>query len=164
MLKQKIIRIASDPDIATDQINEAIANLDGEAYFLLPIYPDTILIEYDSEGEVSDSYKIKLLRIASDPDIATEQINDAIKALGDEDGVEVEDIKGIYPDTVMIEYGTGNPNYHVKVVRIAADPKMATDQINEAIADIYKTHSKARNIYTYVLYSDTLLVTYDYNE
>ena len=110
--------------------------------------------------------KQKIIRIASDPDIATEQINDAIKALGDEDGVEVEveDIKGIYPDTVMIEYGTGNPNYRVKVVRIAADPKMATDQINEAIADIYKTHSKARNIYTYVLYSDTLLVTYDYNE
>ncbi len=161
MLKQKAIRIASDPDIATDQINEAIANLDGEAYDLYPIYPDTVLIEYDSEGEVSDSYNFKLLRIASDPDIATEQINEAIKALSD---FKVQEIRGgIYPDTVIIVYNPSYnpPNYRVKVVRIASDPDMATEQINEATADVYKAHSRVRNVYASVLYSDTLLVTYN---
>ena len=160
MRKQKIIRIASDPDIATEQINEAVANLDGDAYLLSPIYPDTVMIEYDSEGEPSNSYKYKVLRIASDPDIATEQINDAIKTLGD---VNIQDIYGIYPDTVIIAYYNGVPNYRVKVIRIASDPDIATKQVNEAIADIYGSY-EVNNLISNVLYPDTLLFIYEYDD
>ncbi len=162
MLKQKIIRIASDPDIATEQISDAIINLDGYTYRVMPIYPDTVLIEYDTEGEVSDSDKYKVLRIASDPDIATEQINKAIEALGDF-SIQGQNIKGIYPDTVIIPYYEGSPDYRVKVLRIASDPDIATEQINKAIEAIYESYD-VRNLFVNVLYSDTLLVTYDYNE
>jgi hypothetical protein len=160
MVKQKIIRIASDPDMATEQINDAIANLGGYAYYLMPINPDTVLIEYDSEGDVSDSIKFKFLRIASDPDIATDQINEAIKAIED---ANFHFIYGIYPDTVIIPYYEGGSNYRVKVVRIASDPDIATKQINEATEEIYKEHSKTI-VSISVLYSDTLLVSYDYND
>ncbi len=160
MRKQKIIRIASDPDIATEQINDAITNLDGGGvYHLEVIYPDTLMFRYDTE--TSNSYEFKLLRIASDPDIATEQINDAIKAI---DGT-VQDVYGIYPDTVIISYTLSykNPNYRVKVLRIASDPDIATEQVNEAIEDINESY-EVNNLYTSLLYSDTLLFTYDYND
>ncbi len=162
MIKQKIIRIASDPYIATEQVNEAIANLDGGGVFHLEvIYPDTVMFNYNAGTKPSD-YKFRLLRIASDPDIATEQINDAIKALGD---VSVLDVYGIYPDTVIIVYNPSYnpPNYRVKVLRIASDPDMVTDQINEAIEDIHESY-EVGDFYTYVLYPDTLLYLYDYSE
>ena len=161
MRKQKIIRIASDPDIATEQINETVANLDGGgADYLGVIYPDTVMIEYESEYSYDSSNKFKLLRIASDPDIATEQINDAIKTLGD---VNIQDIYGIYPDTVIIAYYNGVPNYRVKVIRIASDPDIATKQVNEAIADIYGSY-EVNNLISNVLYPDTLLFIYEYDD
>ncbi len=104
MLKQKIIRIASDPDIATEQISDAIINLDGYTYRVMPIYPDTVLIEYDTEGEVSDSDKYKVLRIASDPDIATEQINKAIEAIYESYDVRNLFVNVLYSDTLLVTY------------------------------------------------------------
>ena len=161
MIKQKIIRIASNPDIATEQINDAVANLDGGGvHYLGVIYPDTLLIHYNTEYSYDSSNKFKVLRIASDPDIATEQINEAIKALGE---VNIGDVYGIYPDTVIISYYEGVNTFHVKLLRIASDPDIATDQINNAIADIYESYG-TDNLYTNVLYPDTLLFLYDYDD
>jgi hypothetical protein len=149
--------------MATEQINDAIANLDGgDVNYLEVIYPDTLMFQYNTESTY-DSNKFKLLRIASDPDMATEQINDAIEALGD---VGIGDVYGIYPDTVIISYNPsykGSTNYRVKVVRIASDPDIATEQINDAISDIYESY-EVNNLYTYLLYSDTLLYIYDYDD
>jgi K+-transporting ATPase c subunit len=106
--------------------------------------------------------KQKIIRIASDPDIATEQINEAIANLGN---VSILDVYGIYPDTVIISYNPSikPPNNRVKVVRIASDTDMATEQINEAVKDIYESY-EVGDLYTYVLYPDTLLFLYDYDD
>lgn len=49
-------------------------------------------------------------------------------------------------------------NKAVKVVRIAADPKMATDQINEAIKAI--EDEEGTDVTVEALYSDTVILTY----
>lgn len=49
-------------------------------------------------------------------------------------------------------------NKAVKVVRIATDPKLATEQINEAIKAIEDV--KGTNVTVEALYSDTVILTY----
>jgi hypothetical protein len=49
-------------------------------------------------------------------------------------------------------------NKAVEVVRIAADPKMATDQINEAIKAI--EDAGGTDVTVEALYSDTVILTY----
>ena len=146
--------------MATEQINEAIDALDACVDYVQAIYPDTVAITYNDDLYPS-KVKVKLVRIASDPDIATDQINEAIEALGD---VSVNDIFGIYPDTVMIVYSPDyTSNTRVKVVRIASDPNMATEQVNEVIEALYNPYRSVGTLICY-LYSDTIIVKYDYEE
>ena len=146
--------------MATEQINNAIDALDACVDYVQAIYPDTVAITYNDDLYPS-KVKVKLVRIASDPDIATDQINEAIEALGD---VSVNDIFGIYPDTVMIVYSPDyTSNTRVKVIRIASDPDMATEQVNVFIEALYNLY-KSATPYIYYLYSDTLIVMYDYEE
>lgn len=49
-------------------------------------------------------------------------------------------------------------NKAVEVVRIAADPKMATDQINDAIKAI--EDAEGTDVTVEALYSDTVILTY----
>lgn len=46
---------------------------------------------------------VEVVRIATDPKMATDQINDAIKAIEDAEGTDVT-VEALYSDTVILTY------------------------------------------------------------